>query len=301
MAEEFTAADNPNVKITVGLAGDKNGFTRLCTGEIDIANATRPIQKAEKRLCQKNGIAYIEVPIAYDGLLMLVNRKNTWMTCLTPQELIKLWEPNAQGKITQWSQVNPQFPQTKIVLFSPKMDDETYQSFLETVINSGVNPSKNKGKDDENRHINGLRQDITWSEDDNTLRQGLENNPDGLGFLSFANFDQNTDQVRTVAIQNQDGQCVEPSAQTIADGRYNPLSHPLFIYVNKKFYLEKPQVAAFMQYQVVPEYRKVMTQNGYVPLPDALALKTQAQLAAYPYKTPPPVSPTPHTKPLEPD
>jgi phosphate transport system substrate-binding protein len=268
MAEEFMAV-NPGARVTVGVSGTGGGFKKFCAGETDVANASRPIKKEEMDLCAKNGIEFIELPVAYDGLSVIVNTANTWATCMTPEELGKMWEPAAEGKITKWNQVRPDFPDQELVLFAPGTDSGTYDYFVEATVADVA------GKD-----TKGTRGDGTFSEDDNVLVQGVESNPNSMGFFGFAYYEENKDKLKIVSIKNSAGDCVEPSQASIEDGSYNPLSRPLFVYVSKKSYAEKPQVKAFMQFQADASNAPIIDEAGYIPLPLEIEEKAKARMEA---------------------
>ena len=232
VAEEFQKA-NPNVRVTVGISGTGGGFQKFCRGETDISDASRPIRPAEMETCAKAGIEYIELPIAYDGLAIVVNPKNTWATSVTVAELKTLWSPDAQGKVLRWNQVRPSWPNREIRLFGAGVDSGTYDYFTEAVV----------GKE------GASRGDFTSSEDDNVLVQGVSSDELALGFLPFAYVEQNQDKLKLVPVddgkpENGSGP-LTPSAETVRDGTYQPLSRPLFIYVAKKA-AERPEVQKFV-------------------------------------------------------
>lgn len=260
MAEEFMAA-NPNVRVTVGVSGTGGGFKKFCAGETDISNASRPIKAEEIELCKKNGIEYVELPIAFDGLSVVVNPKNDFAACLTVDELKKMWEPAAQGKITTWNQIRPDFPNEPIGLYGPGTDSGTYDYFTNAIV----------GEEGSSRG------DFTASEDDNVLVQGVSTDPNAIAFFGFAYFIENQDKLKLVAIDGGDG-CVEPSAETIADGTYQPLSRPEFFYV-KTTSLDKPAVRAFAEFQLAAENANLVEETGYVPLPADILPLVEARLA----------------------
>ena len=260
-------AVNSNVRVTVGVSGTGGGFKKFCAGETDISNASRPIKQSEIDLCAQNGIEFIEVPVAYDGLSVVLNPANDWAVCLTAEELGKMWEPAAEGKITKWNQVRPDFPDQDLVLFAPGTDSGTYDYFVEATV------AEVAGDD-----VKGTRGDGTFSEDDNVLVQGVEANTNSLGFFGFAYYEENKDKLKVASIKNSNGDCVEPSTASIEDGSYNPLSRPIFVYVSKKAYEEKPQVKAFMEYQADAANGLIISETGYIPLPDEINAKVQARL-----------------------
>ena len=265
MAEEFMADNSGQVRVTVGVSGTGGGFKKFCAGETDISNASRPIKQSEIDLCAQAGIEYIELPVAYDGLSVVLHPSNTWATCLTAEELGKLWEPAAEGKIMKWNQVRPDFPDRPIDLFAPGTDSGTYDYFVEATV-EGVSGEK------------GTRGDGTFSEDDNVLVQGVENDENAMGFFGYAYYEENKDRLKVASIKNSAGDCVEPSHDTIADGSYNPLSRPIFIYVSKAAYEEKPAVAAFVNYQIDPANASYIAETGYIPMPEDIVAKVQTRL-----------------------
>lgn len=250
MAEEFQAA-NPGVRVTVGVSGTGGGFQKFCAGETDVSNASRPITAEEIAACEAGGVEFVELPIAFDGLSVVVNPENDFAQCLTTDELRTMWEPAAQGNISNWNQIRPDFPDQNLGLYGPGTDSGTYDYFAEAVV----------GED-------GTRGDFTASEDDNVIVQGVSADPGGLGFFGYAYYIENQDRLKLLEIDNGDG-CVAPSAETIADGSYQPLSRPEFIYV-KTTSLENPAVRAFVDFQIDPANAGLIEEVGYVPLPDDL-------------------------------
>ncbi len=256
MAEEFQKA-NPGIKVTVGIAGTGGGFKKFCRGEIDISDASRPIKKSEADDCKKAGIEYIELPVALDALAVMVNPKNTWAAELTVAELKKMWEPEAQGKITNWNQIRPSFPNAPLKLFGPGVDSGTYDYFTAATV----------GKE------HSSRGDFTASEDDNVLVQGIAGDVNSLGFFGLAYYIENKAKLKAVGIKlNDTAKAVLPAVETAKDGTYQPLSRPIFIYVSTKS-LDKPHVAKFVEFYMDPKNAtKLVAEVGYVPLPEA-ALK----------------------------
>ena len=268
MAEEFMAA-NADVRVTVGVSGTGGGFKKFCAGETQISNASRPIKKEEIELCATNKIEYIEVPVAYDGLSIVVNNANSWATCLTSEELGKMWEPGAEGKVTKWNQIRADFPDKELGLYAPGTDSGTYDYFVEAIVDEVTGK---KGS--------GTRGDGTFSEDDNVIVQGVESNENSLGFFGYAYYEENKDKLKLVSIKNAAGECVEPSETTIADGTYNPIARPIFVYVNKTAYAEKPEVKAFVDYQADSGNALLISDTGYIPMPADIVEKVQARLTA---------------------
>jgi phosphate transport system substrate-binding protein len=258
VAEEFQISKRGKVRVTVGIAGTGGGFKRFCRGETDISNASRPILKEEMESCRKAGIRYIELPVAFDALTVVVNPQNTWATSLTPAELRKMWEPAAQGRITKWHQVRAEFPAEPLMLFGPGADSGTFDYFTEAV----------------NGKSKASRTDFQASEDDNVIVQGVSSNKGALGYFGYAYYASNKERVRAVPIQNQKGAAVEPSVAAVIDGSYEPLSRPLFIYVRDSA-TQRPEVREFVQF-ALSEGAELAKEVGYVPLPESayrLALK----------------------------
>nr|WP_229415317.1 PstS family phosphate ABC transporter substrate-binding protein [Moorena bouillonii] len=249
MAEEFQKA-NPGIQVTVGVSGTGGGFKKFCAGETDISNGSRPIKESEIELCKKGGIEYIELPIAFDGLSVVVNKDNNFASCLKTAELKKIWEPAAQGKINNWNQVRPGFPNQKLGLYGPGTDSGTYDYFMENIVGKKV----------------GSRGDYTASEDDNLIVQGVSTDQGGLGFFGYAYYEENKEKLKLVEIDGGNG-CVAPSTATIADGTYKPLSRPEFIYVKKEA-ATRPEVKAFVEYQLAAANSKLISEVGYVPMPE---------------------------------
>ncbi|WP_318777584.1 PstS family phosphate ABC transporter substrate-binding protein [Chloroflexus sp.] len=252
-AEEFSKLA-PNVRASVGVSGTGGGFKKFCAGETDISNASRPIRTSEIEACKKNGIEFIELPIAYDGLSVVVNPQNDWATCLTVAELKKMWEPDAQGKVTNWNQIRDGFPNRPLVLLGAGTDSGTFDYFTEAIM----------GKAKESRG------DYQATEDDNVTITGVSGDLNALGYLGYAYVVENPGKIKPVAIDGGKG-CVAPSFETIANGTYKPLSRPLFIYVRKEA-AERPEVQAFVNYVLSPEFTKLIQtpQIGYVSLSEAL-------------------------------
>jgi phosphate transport system substrate-binding protein len=250
VAEEFQKAKKGAVKVTVGISGTGGGFKKFCRGETDISNASRPILKKEMADCKQAGIQYIELPVAYDALTVVVNPKNSFVKSLSVAELKRMWEPAAQGKITNWNQVNPAFPKAPLKLFGAGADSGTFDYFTEAVT------GKSKSS----------RGDFTASEDDNVLVQGVSRDVNALGFFGFAYYVENRDKLKAVPIVEKDGKpAVAPSMENVLNGSYQPLARPIFIYVNAAS-IRKPEVREFVEY-----YNKhgesLAKEVKYVPLP----------------------------------
>ncbi|MCX7592351.1 MAG: PstS family phosphate ABC transporter substrate-binding protein [Fischerella sp.] len=248
MTEAFRKS-NPGVQFTLGVSGTGGGFKKFCANETDITGASRPINAQEMQLCQQNKVEYIELPIAFDGLAVVVNSQNNFVNCLKISELKKMWEPAAQSKVTSWNQVRSGFPNQPLSLYGPDTDSGTYDYFTLAVVGE-------EGKS---------RSDYTPSKTDTALVQRIAANPNGLGYFGYTYYLANRDKLKLVAVDSGYG-CVQPSPQTIADSRYQPLSRPVFIYV-KKSATERPEVKAFTNFYLSPENANLVLQVGDVPLP----------------------------------
>ena len=246
VAEDFQAA-NRGVNVTVGISGTGGGFEKFCGGETDISNASRPIKQAEIDKCKAANIEFIELPVAYDALTVVVNPRNSWASTLTTAELKTMWEPAAQGKITNWNQVRSSFPNAPLKLFGPGTDSGTFDYFTEAIV----------GKAKESRA------DYTASEDDNVLVQGVTRDANALGYFGFAYYTENQQKLKAVGIDSGSG-AVIPTAAHVEDGTYKPLSRPLLIYV-KKASASRPEVQNFINYFL--NNTNLISEVGYIPLP----------------------------------
>jgi len=250
LGEEFQKASG--TRVTVGLSGTGGGFKKFCRGEIDIAGASRPIKAEETKACADAGIEFIEIPVALDALAVVVNPNNKFVDCMTVDELKKLWEPAAQGKVTTWKQVRASFPGQPVKLFGAGTDSGTFDYFTKAV----------------NGEEGSSRGDYTATEDDNVTINGVAGDENALGYLGLAYVTENAGKVKAVPIRQKDGKCVAPSAQAARDASYQPLSRPLFYYVNKKYADERPHVPAFLKFAFTAgESEKLVSEVGYVPLP----------------------------------
>jgi phosphate transport system substrate-binding protein len=250
VAEEFQKAQKNAVRVTVGISGTGGGFKKFCRGETDISNASRPILKSEMADCAKAGIKYYELPVAFDALTVVVNPRNTFLTRITIEELKKMWEPAAQGKIARWSQVNPAWPDQPLKLFGAGSDSGTFDYFTEAIV----------GK------AKSSRGDYTASEDDNVLVQGVARDVGAIGYFGYAYYAENTKTLRAVPIAAGPGRpAVAPSHATVLNGSYQPLSRPVFIYVADTAYA-KPEVKAFVEYYL-KQGPELVSEVKYVPLP----------------------------------
>ena len=251
VAEDFQKAKKNAIRVTVGISGTGGGFKKFCRNEIDVSNASRPILAKEMEDCRAAGVQYIELPVAFDALTVVVNPKNTFLKSITVDELKKIWEPAAQGKVTSWNQVNPAWPDTPLKLFGPGADSGTFDYFTEAIV------GKSKAS----------RGDYTASEDDNVLVTGVSRDLGGLGYFGFAYYVENKAKLRSVPVVARGASVgVEPSMEAVIKGSYQPLSRPIFIYVNAKS-LAKPEVKEFVDYYL-KNAAKLTREVKYVPLPD---------------------------------
>lgn len=252
VAEEFQKAKKGTVQVTVGISGTGGGFKKFCRGEIDVSNASRPILEKEMSDCKAAGIKYIELPVAFDALTLVMNPKNSFLKQITAAELKTMWEPAAQGKILKWNQVNAAWPETGLKLFGPGADSGTFDYFTEAVV------GKSKSS----------RGDFTASEDDNVLVQGVSRDAGALGYFGFAYYVENKDKLKAVPVVNpKTGKAVEPSLEAVISGDYQPLSRPIFIYVNAAS-VDKPEVKEFVEFYL-KNAAALTKEVKYVPLTDA--------------------------------
>lgn len=254
VAEEFQLA-NSGTNVTVGISGTGGGFKKFCVGETDISDASRPIKDSEIQTCAGSGISFVELPVAFDGIAVMVNPENTWVDTLTVEELKTMWEPEAQGVVTHWNDVRPEWPDEEIHLFGPGADSGTFDYFTEAIV----------GEEDSSRG------DFTASEDDNVLVQGIANDELALGFFGVAYYEENKDKLKLVPIDDGDDSNgaggVLPEYDAVASGDYQPLSRPIFIYVSEQA-AEREEVDTFVEYYLTnaPELVKEV---GYIALPDS--------------------------------
>jgi phosphate transport system substrate-binding protein len=248
VAEEFIAATGGATPVTVGISGTGGGFSKFCNGEIDISNASRPIKESEIEACAAAGIEFIELPVAFDALTVVVNPDNTWAESMTVEELRTLWEPDAANTITRWSQIRPGWPDEAIALYGPGTDSGTFDYFTEAVVGES----------------GSSRADYTASEDDNILVQGVQGDENALGYFGYAYYAANEDRLQAIAIDGGDGP-VLPSNETVENGTYQPLARPIFIYVSAEA-SERPEVQEFIEFYI-ENAPALVAEVDYVPLP----------------------------------
>ena len=250
VAEEFRAVQ-PKVKVTIGVSGTGGGFKKFSRGETNISDASRPIKDKEIAACAENNITYIELEVAYDGLAVLVHPENDWVDSFTIEELKKIWEPDAQGKIMKWNQIRPEWPNEEIHLYGPGVASGTYDYFTEAIV----------GKSGSSRG------DFTASEDDHVLVQGIAGDKYSLGFFGLAYYTENKDKLTLIGVHNGET-VVKPTLETVSNGTYSPLSRPLFIYVNSTS-VKQPEVVEFVNFYI-DNAGDLSKDVGYIPLPDEM-------------------------------
>lgn len=248
VAEEFQKETRGAVRVTVGISGTGGGFKKFCRGETDVQDASRPISSSEMEACRAGGVQFYELPIAFDALTLAVSPQATWINSVTVDELKRMWEPSAQGRIMKWSQIRSDWPDQPLKLFGAGSDSGTFDYFTEAVV----------GK------AKASRGDFTASEDDNTLVQGIVNDKHALGYIPFAYYEPNKKRLKAVSIDSGQGP-VSPSRETVENGSYQPLSRPLFIYVSTKS-AARPEVKRFVEFYLA-QVPVLAPQVKYVPLP----------------------------------
>jgi phosphate transport system substrate-binding protein len=249
IAEEYQKMGNG--KVSIGISGTGGGFKKLCSKRIDLVGASRSITGAEKDLCQQNSVEYIELPVAYDGIVVVVNKENDWLSEINVSTLKKMFEPEAEGKIMQWSDIDPSWPERKFEIFAPGISSGTYDYFTRAIV----------GKE------HSSRGDLTSSEDDNVIVHGVRSTKDSIGFFSFAYFLENKDELKVLPIIDdikQKNIAVLPSAESIRNGSYSPLSRPIFIYINKNL---DESAKKFIHFYL-DHSQKVAQDVGFIPLND---------------------------------
>ncbi|MEX0967560.1 MAG: PstS family phosphate ABC transporter substrate-binding protein [Bacteroidia bacterium] len=253
VAEEYRA-EQRDVKVTVGISGTGGGFQKFSRGEIDITNASRPIKESEENDAKAEGIEYIEIPVAFDGLAVIVNPENDWVDYFTVEELKRIWEPEAQKTIKRWNQIRPEWPDEEIHLYGPGVASGTFDYFTEAIVGkSGAS-----------------RGDFTASEDDNVLVQGVSTDKYALGFFGIAYFEENSNKLKLIPVDDEDPTNgtgpITPTIETVKDGTYQPLARPIYIYVRKSA-AERPEVNDFVNFYISIA-GELSNEVGYIALPD---------------------------------
>lgn len=261
VAEVFIDDGNEDVDIQVSFSGTGGGFKKFAAGETHISDASRPIKQKEVDALSAEGINFVEIPVAYDGLTIAVNRDNTWVDQLTVEQLQLIFLASNMGEVTTWRDVDPDWPAVEISFFIPGTDSGTFDYFKEVVV----------GKSED-----AIRDDVTPSENDHDLVRGISGDRGGIGFFGCAYFFENEDQLKAVPIVNDAGDAVSPSVETIEDGSYNPFARPLFIYVREDA-LDRAEVAAFIEFYL-DEGPELAEEVGYVRLPDVIYDRARANV-----------------------
>ncbi|HLR25351.1 MAG TPA: PstS family phosphate ABC transporter substrate-binding protein [Fodinibius sp.] len=262
IAEEFRAKA-PDVRVTVGVSGTGGGFQKFLRGDIGIVNASRKIKPEEATKAAEQGVKYVRLSVAYDGLAVVVHPKNDWVEQISVADLKKIWEPAAQGKITHWNDVRAGWPQEELHLFGPGVASGTYDYFTKVIVGQS----------------GSSRGDFTASEDDNVLVQGVSSDPYALGFFGLAYFKENKDKLKLISVENREGKFVKPTMETVSSGTYEPLSRPLFIYVSKEA-ARKEKVQQFVHFYL-RNAPKLVEQIGYVAMPDSAYQKQIQKFEAF--------------------
>lgn len=253
IAKEFERDSKNNAQIQVSISGTTGGFEKFCGGETDITNASRPINQSEMAICKKNGVGYMELPIGFDALTIAVNPENNWAKDITVQELKTLWQPGAEGKITTWNQVRSSWPNRPIKLYGAGDKSGTFDYFTEAIV----------GK------AKASRKDYTASEDDEVLVTGINKDPNSLGYFGYAYYEENKDKLKALAVNNGKG-AILPSRETVEKAKYQPLSRPLFIYVNVRSSKNNSVVYKFADFYIKAAPKTAIS-VGYIPLPEEIS------------------------------
>ncbi|HUV49031.1 MAG TPA: PstS family phosphate ABC transporter substrate-binding protein [Actinomycetes bacterium] len=263
VAAELFGESNPDVKVTVGESGSGGGFEKFCAGETDISNASRPIEDDEVAACEKDGINFQEMVIANDALTVVVNADNDWATCLTVEQLNTIWDPKSEGKVTNWNQVDPSFPDEKLVLFGAGTDSGTFDYFTDAI----------------NGEEGASRTDYSPTENDNNTVQGVQGSAGGLGYFGYSYFEQNADNLTAVQVDGGDG-CVSPSPETVGDGTYTPLARELYMYPSVEKAAGNEAALAYTQF-FVDNDASISEAAQFIPLNDEQKATLDSEFADF--------------------
>jgi phosphate transport system substrate-binding protein len=258
-AAELFQEENPGVRVVVGTSGTGGGFSKFCTGETDISDASRPIKDEEAAICEANGISFEEITVANDGLAVVVNPENDWADCLTTEQLATIWAPDST--VSRWSEVDPSFPDEPLALFGPGTDSGTFDYFTEEI----------------NGESGASRTDFQPSEDDNFIVQGVQGARGGMGYFGLSYVEENEGAVKAVDIDSGAG-CVTPNAETVIDGDYTPLGRPLFIYASDQA-IARPEVRAFLEFYIEND-TEIAEQALFIGLSDDQRSESEQKVAS---------------------
>ncbi|WP_326829365.1 PstS family phosphate ABC transporter substrate-binding protein [Streptosporangium sp. NBC_01810] len=260
-ASELFGEEQPQVKVPVGTSGTGGGFEKFCAGETDISNASRAIKDEEKAACEAKGITFTELTVATDALTVVVSKENDWVTCLTTDQLKKMWEPAAEGKVKTWKDVDAKFPAEELKLYGPGTDSGTFDYFTDEI----------------NGEEGASRKDYSPSENDNDIVTGVSGAKGGLGYFGFTYFEENVDKLKAVEIDSGSG-CVAPSVEAAQGGKYTPLARPLFIYPSAVA-VKRPEVAAFLDYYA-SNINAIAKDAKFIPLNAEQEAKLKADITS---------------------
>jgi phosphate transport system substrate-binding protein len=263
VAAELFGETNPDVRVTVGESGTGGGFEKFCAGETDISNASRPVEDDEVDLCEKDGVTFQEMVVANDALTVVVNSENDWATCLTVEQLNTIWDPKSEGKVTNWNQVDPSFPDEEIVLYAPGTDSGTFDYFTDAI----------------NGEEGASRTDYSPTENDNNTVQGVQGSAGGLGYFGFSYFEQNADNLTAVEIDGGNG-CVAPSAESVSDGTYTPLARELYMYPSVEKAASNEAALAYTEFFVEND-AEIAEAAQFIPLNDEQKALLDSELADF--------------------
>ncbi|MEU3169921.1 PstS family phosphate ABC transporter substrate-binding protein [Streptosporangium sp. NPDC006930] len=258
-ASELFGEEQPQVKVPVGTSGTGGGFEKFCAGETDISNASRAIKDEEKAACEAKGINFTELTVAVDALTVVVPKENDWATCLTTDQLKKIWEPAAEGKVQTWKDVDAKFPAEPLKLYGPGTDSGTFDYFTDEI----------------NGEEGASRKDYSPSENDNDIVTGVAGAKGGLGYFGFTYFEENADKLKAVEIDSGEG-CVAPSVESAQGGKYTPLARPLFVYPSATA-VKRPEVAAFLDFYAA-NIHAIATDAKFIPLNAEQEAKLKADI-----------------------
>jgi len=257
IAAELFREENPDVRVTVGISGTGGGFEKFCASETDVSDASRSIEPEEKDACEKGGVRYEEVQVANDGLAVVVNPDNDWASCLTVEQLNKIWAPDSTVK--SWKDVDPSFPDEPLTLFGPGTDSGTFDYFTGEI----------------NGEEGASRTDYQPSEDDNVIVQGVSGSKGAMGYFGLSYAQENEGTVQPIEVDGGSG-CVAPTAETVLDGTYTPLGRPLFIYISKAA-LEREEVKAFVDFYIEND-DAIAEQALFIPLSEEQAAEAKSKV-----------------------